>query len=96
MGNSQSRPAADIGHREPRFTVTVDGVQAHLDYRREDGRMTITHTIVPDEIGGRGIAGRLTRAAFEHARTQGWKVRPACSYAAAWAERHPEFADVLD
>lgn len=95
MDTSKSRPAADITHGQDRFITTVDGVQAHLDYQREDGRMTITHTIVPDAIGGRGIAGQLTRAAFEYARSQGWKVRPACSYAAGWTERHPEFTDVL-
>ncbi|MDQ3286784.1 MAG: N-acetyltransferase [Pseudomonadota bacterium] len=95
METSQSRPAGDITHDDGRFVTALDGVQAHLDYRREDGRMVITHTVVPDEIGSRGIAGQLTRAAFEHARSQGWKVRPACSYAAAWAERHPEFGDVL-
>jgi len=43
---------------------------------------------------GRGIAGQLTRAAFEHAKAQGWTVRPECSYAAAWAERHPEYSDL--
>ncbi len=45
--------------------------------------MLITSTSVPDVIGGRGIAGLLTLAAFEHARSQGWKVRPVCPYAAS-------------
>ena len=78
-----------------RFTVTVDGVEAVLDYHREGDRMVITHTGVPDAIGGRGIAGQLTRAAFESARERGWRVQPACSYAAAWAHRHPEYSALL-
>lgn len=88
-------PDVDVRHEDGRFLADVDGVEARLDYQREGERMLITSTSVPDEIGGRGIAGRLTRAAFEHARSQGWKVRPVCSYAAAWAERHPEFGDLL-
>jgi predicted GNAT family acetyltransferase len=52
------------------------------------------HTGVPSEVGGRGIAGALTLAAFQAARSEGWKVKPACSYAAGWLERHPEFADL--
>lgn len=87
-------PAA-IEHDGERFVTTVEGIQAQLKYRREGDWMVITHTEVPDEIGGRGIASVLTRAAFEHARTQGWNVRPACSYAAAWANRHPEYNQLL-
>lgn len=78
-----------------RFSTTVDGHEAELDYRLEDGWMVITHTGVPLSIEGRGIASQMTRAAFEHAREQGWNVRPACAYAAAWAERHPEFNQLL-
>lgn len=78
-----------------RFAVTVDGADAFIDYERRDEQMVITHTRVPDAIGGRGIAGQLTRAAFDHARTAGLTVRPQCSYAAAWAERHPDVSDLL-
>lgn len=78
-----------------RFATRVDGVEAHLDYELAGTTMTITHTIVPPEIGGRGIAGQLVAAAFEAARTQGWKVRPQCSYAAAWVRKHPEVADLI-
>ncbi|RPE81877.1 GNAT family N-acetyltransferase [Vulcaniibacterium tengchongense] len=77
------------------FAIAVDGELARLDYRVEDGRMVIAHTGVPDAIAGRGIAGELVRAAFEHARARGWRVRPACAYAAGWAERHPEYNQLL-
>jgi len=85
-------------HHDPaahRFTTSVDGHEAGLDYQLQDGRMVITHTDVPRPIEGRGVASQLTRAAFEHAREQGWNVRPACTYAAAWAERHPEVNQLL-
>ena len=78
-----------------RFATRVDGVEAHLDYELSGGTMTITHTIVPSEIGGRGIAGQLVSAAFEAARDAGWKVRAQCSYAAGWAQKHPEVSDLI-
>ena len=78
-----------------RFVVTADGVEAELDYRIEDGVISLTHTGVPEAIGGRGIAGDLVRAAFEFARAEGLKVRPLCSYAEAWSRRHAEYADLL-
>lgn len=78
-----------------RFELLVDGHVAVLEYRLEEGGMVITHTGVPDAIGGRGIAAVLTRAALEHARAQGLKVIPACTYAAAFIRRHGEYADLL-
>jgi predicted GNAT family acetyltransferase len=85
-------------HHDPaahRFTISVDGHEAELDYKVRDGWMVITHTGVPAPIEDRGLASQLTRAAFEHAREQGWNVRPACPYSAAWAERHPEYSQLL-
>ena len=78
-----------------RFVTEADGTQAFLEYELDGGTMTITHTIVPPEIGGRGIAGQLVAAAFEAARAQGWKVHARCSYSAAWAQKHPDVADLL-
>lgn len=78
-----------------RFMAEVDGHQAYLDYEMDGAVMHITHTIVPEAIGGRGIASKLVRAAFEQARQEGWQVRPLCSYAAAWAAKHPEQADLV-
>lgn len=72
-----------------RFVAEVDGHTANLDYEMADGVMHITHTRVPEAIGGRGIAGRLVEAALHHARAEGWKVRLLCDYARGWAARHP-------
>jgi len=73
-----------------RFTTKVDGSRAELDYTLTDGVMTITHTQVPPAIGGRGIAAQLTEAALSAARGAGWSVDPACSYAKAYLEKHPQ------
>lgn len=88
--------ALDIRHNAAahRFDVTVDGFVCELDYILQGKVMSITHTGVPEEVGGRGIASELVRTAMETARSQGWKVVPACSYAGAWMARHPEFADL--
>jgi len=71
-----------------RFTADVDGQRAVLDYTLSGDLMTITHTGVPQSIGGRGIAGELMRVALETARTRGWKVDPVCSYAARYIREH--------
>ena len=70
-----------------RFTTEVDGHRAELDYTLADGVMTITHTRVPREIGGRGIAAELMRAALQVAKERGLSIDPACSYAAAYMRK---------
>ncbi len=78
-----------------RFEVVVDGKLCELDYQLQGAVMTIVHTGVPPAVEGRGIASALVQAAFDAARAAGWKVQPACSYASAWARRHPEQAELL-
>ena len=78
-----------------RFVTERDGFEAEVAYEIEGGQMLLTHTRVPPAIEGRGVAGELVRAAFEHARASGMRVRPLCSYAAAWSKRHSEYADLL-
>ena len=75
-----------------RFSAEVDGERAVLDYSLAAGVMTITHTGVPKPIEGRGIAGELMREALSAARSNGWRVVAACSYAAAYLEKHPQEA----
>ena len=74
------------------FTCAVDGQRCVLDYVLLGTTMTITHTGVPAAVGGRGIASALTLAAMDTARREGWQVVPACSYAALWLRRHPDYA----
>ncbi|HJU08376.1 MAG TPA: GNAT family N-acetyltransferase [Rhodanobacteraceae bacterium] len=87
----------DVHHdtQAQEFSVEVGGHRAELQYRLRDGVMTIVHTGVPEEIGGRGVAAALTRVALETARANGWKVVPACAYAEAFMRRHREYADLL-
>lgn len=77
-----------------RFVTRVDGVEGFVEYEDAPGLLVLTHTIVPEAIGGRGIAGKLVEAAYAYARSAGLKVVPSCSYAAVWIGRHPEYADV--
>ena len=52
------------------------------------------HTLVPRQLEGRGIAGKLVAALIADAREQGFRIEPECSYVAAQFRRHPEWADL--
>jgi len=78
-----------------RYETVVEGHLAVCEYELGEGRMTFTHTLVPPELRGRGIAELLVRPALADARAAGRKVIPACSYVAKFIERHMEYQDLL-
>jgi len=81
--------SVDVVHRPEsgRFEAEVDGETAFLSYEREGDGVVMTHTIVPPEIEGRGIAGALAGAAVDWAREQGLEVDPQCSYVRSWLSK---------
>jgi predicted GNAT family acetyltransferase len=79
----------DERHRN-RFALVEDGVEAQLVYRLDGDRLVLEHTEVPEEIGGRGIGGKLVRAAVARAEADGLTVAPWCPYARRWIEKHPD------
>ena len=74
-----------------RIWTEVEGYVAYVDYRVADQVLDVRHTIVPKEIGGRGIASQLVKAAYDYAAEQGLQPVATCSYAVKWLERHPEY-----
>lgn len=78
-----------------RFEYTEDALISHIDYELDDGVMVITHTLVPPQLEGRGIAADLTRTALDTARREGWQVDPVCTYAQSFIRRHHEYQDLL-
>ena len=88
---------SQVVHNEAasRFELHVQGKMCIAQYRLVDGVMWITHTETPPELQGRGLAARVVRAALDHARAKGLKVRPACSYVRTYLRRHPELQDLV-
>ena len=80
----------DVVHQQDRsrFEAQVEGQTAYLTYEKDGGTVAMTHTIVPREIEGRGIAGELSRTAVDWARGQGLQIDPQCSYVRSWLRKH--------
>ena len=79
-----------------RFEIEIEGHLALADYRIQNGVMDLYHTESPQALAGRGVGSKLIRTALLSARAQGLKVRPTCSFVAAYMKRHPEFADLAE
>lgn len=77
-----------------RFEYIENDLLCRLDYELNNNVMAVTHTVVSQELGGRGIAGELTEAAFAMAKENNWKINPICSYTATYFKRHPEHLEL--
>ena len=78
-----------------RFEIDLGEGLAVCAYRRQGDALLLTHTEVPPAYEGQGLAARLVEATLAWARAEGLRVRPLCSYVAAYMRRHPETKDLL-
>ncbi len=86
-----------IEHNEAasRFEVQVEGKLSLVDYIKQENVLVVTHTGVPAELEGRGIAAALTKALLEYARENDLKVKPICPYTKAYIQKHSEYKDLV-
>ena len=78
-----------------RFELVVEGHLAAAYYKREGKVITIIHTEVPPELGGKGVGSTLVQGTLNQVRAEGLKVIPACPFVKAWIGKHPEYKDLL-
>jgi predicted GNAT family acetyltransferase len=86
----------DVPERS-RYEARVPGLEVAgvAAYRLDGDTITFTHTEVPDELEGQGIASALARFALDDARRRGLAVIPRCAFMAAYIRRHAEYADLV-
>lgn len=102
---SEERAKVTITHHVQgtggRYVAAVEGEveQGYLEWEAggEKGGKEVraaAHTIVPREIGGRGVAGALVDRLVEDAERQGFLIRPDCSYVARKFGENPGWASL--
>lgn len=75
---------------ERRYELHVDGHVAYVEYNNVAGGRLVSKTLVPQELEGRGIAGRLAKHVLQDIRDKGLKILPTCTYFARFIQKHPE------
>lgn len=84
-------------HEGGKYIAQPEGENAtgYLEWEpRGDNVRVATHTVVPGEIGGRGIAAQLVDRLVSDAREQGFRIVPQCSYVEAKFRKNPDWADL--
>ncbi len=79
-------------HNEPecKYEYHIDGHIAYITYDDQDGKMHLTHTIVPDALAGKGLAKQLLEDVLEQIKKDGKKAVAMCSYIVKYQEKNPE------
>lgn len=72
-----------------------DGAMAAVYYRDADGKLALIHTEVPTEFSGQGIATELAHGTFALLRGSGRKAMLICPFMVQFANKHPEYSDVV-
>ena len=81
---------------ESRYEALLDDEPVGFAYyRAEPGRVVFTHTEVPLEAEGKGVASALVRWALDDVRRRGLSAVPLCPFVRAFIARHPEYQDLV-
>ena len=78
-----------------RFEIDLEGHLAIAQYILAPDHIIFTHTEVPPELGGRGLATRLVEAGLASARQRGLSVVPRCAVFGRYMMKHPETHDLM-
>lgn len=95
--NKSSTNDINITHNEQahRFETTMDGQTGYISYQQRGVSLVYDHTIVPQELGGRGVGSALVKHALNYAREHDKKVVPQCSFVASYIDKHPDYQDLI-
>jgi uncharacterized protein len=90
----------DLVHNEAqsRYELHLDGrLVGKAEYRRQDGRIVFTHTVVEPAHEGQGFGSKLAGYALDDVKTRGIKAVAKCSFIARYVARHgKEYAGVVE
>ncbi|VEG12342.1 GNAT family N-acetyltransferase [Moraxella cuniculi] len=79
-----------------RFETLIDDKVAYLSYRIVDEQtLDYNHTIVPAELGGRGLGTALVKFALEYATDSRKKVIASCSFVANYINKQQNYHHLL-
>ena len=82
---------------EHRFQMALGGDDIAAAYYQidENGNVVLTHTEVPYEYSGQGLAPKLATGVFDQLRASGRKAVLKCSFMVRFFATHPQYADVV-
>jgi predicted GNAT family acetyltransferase len=79
-----------------RYELLLDGrVVGIADFHGDGDTLTFPHTVIDDDLRGKGLGAELVRHALDDVRARGKRVVPRCWYVAQFIDENPGYADLL-
>ncbi|MAY23342.1 MAG: GNAT family N-acetyltransferase [Flavobacteriaceae bacterium] len=78
-----------------RFEAPIEGKIAFIEYIRAKDAIYLTHTEVPESLGGRGIGSALVKEVLQQIEGEGLLLAPLCPFVAGYLKKHPEWQRLL-
>lgn len=80
---------------DKQYEFHIEGVLAKIEYRRAKNKIYLTHTEVPKQLEGKGIASSLVHSVLEDIEKKGLTLIPMCPFVAAYIKRHPDWKKLV-
>jgi len=79
-----------------RFEFEVEGHTAFIEYIIDkDNIMYLTHTEVPNALGGKGVGKAIVDKTLNYIKDNGFTLAPLCPFVAAYLKRNPGWQSIL-
>ncbi|MBX2820355.1 MAG: N-acetyltransferase [Rhodothermaceae bacterium] len=77
------------------YEADLGSAKAKIEYIPTKKMIVFTHTEVPREYEGQGVANKMIRHVLDEARENNMQVHPMCPFVKLFIRRHPEYLDIV-
>jgi len=81
--------------QDRQYEFHLDGFIPRIEYIKAKDNIYLTHTEVPKELEGKGIASILIKMALEDIEKKKLTLIPLCPFVAMYIKRHPEWRKLV-
>lgn len=73
----------------------MDGKNPRIEYIAVKDKIYLTHTEVPKELEGKGLASKMVLMVLENIKSRNLTLIPMCPFVAMYIKRHPEWRELV-
>ena len=77
------------------YEYHIDGVIAKIEYINAKEKIYLTHTEVPKELEGQGVASALVKDVLNDIEKKELTLIPMCPFVASYIKRHPDWKKLV-
>ena len=81
--------------QDRQYEFHLDGLIPRIEYIKAKDNIYLTHTEVPKELEGKGIASILIKMALKDIEKKKLTLIPLCPFVAMYIKRHPEWRKLV-